>query len=63
MHRWTHQTICSLWADDALEVPAEVKSVVAVVDSSSFLAKSQANELLAKQLLFANLVVLNKIVG
>jgi G3E family GTPase len=52
-----------LWADDALEVPAEVKSVVAVVDSSSFLAKSQANELLAKQLLFANLVVLNKIVG
>ena len=58
----THQTVQSLWADEALEFPAEISSVITVVDCTRLPQTIQGNAVGQRQILLADLVVLNKTV-
>lgn len=54
------KNVKALWADEEVRYPAEITSVVCVVDASRFEALAESESLFWKQLAVADLVVLNK---
>ncbi len=59
--RWANETVKSLWADDMMEFPAELRSVVTLADAKRVEAQLK-EELFSRQIAMADLVIINKIV-
>ncbi len=55
------KTVKSLWADDMMEFPAELRSIVAIADSKR-VANQLNEELFERQIALADLILLNKAV-